>query len=269
LANAHWVLGNTLQMKGQSRAAEQEYRQAVGLLAQVVQDWPGEIFYRSYLTMLCNGYGRLLFEGGKRSEASQQYRQSIEHCRQLQKEPKGELANAVRFIESLTLMGDLLLAEGDRKGASAHYHEALGLAEKLAAQNERFDGELAWFFVSCRHPDFSNPARALGLAKKAVDRSKGTDADHWNTLGVAEYRLGNWKDAVASLENAKRLHKEKDPADWLFLAMAQWRLGQKELARDSYERAIKLLSVYEYPPAEASRWRAEAEVLLELKEPTN
>jgi uncharacterized protein HemY len=100
-----------------------------------------------------------------------------------------------------------------------------------------------------------------------VDRSKGENADHWNTLGVVQYRLGNWKDAITSLEKAKKLHNEKDAGDWLFLAMAQWRLGQKELARDSYNRAIELLKVYEYPPAEASRWRAEAAALLGLNEP--
>jgi hypothetical protein len=49
--------------------------------------------------------------------------------------------------------------------------------------------------------------------------------------------------------------------------MAQWKLGQKELARASYNRAVKLVNENEYPPAEASHWRAEAEVLLGLNEP--
>jgi serine/threonine protein kinase/tetratricopeptide (TPR) repeat protein len=264
LANAHWVLGNTLRMKGQSRTAEKEYRQAVDLLAQVVEDWPGEILYRTYLTMLRNTYGLLLFEGGKRAEAIQQFRQSIKLCRQLQKDPKRELANADRFIESLTLMGDVVYAEGDRKGASSYYREALDLAEKLAKQNADFGNDLAWFLVACPDPEFRNPARALAIAQKIVDSSKGENADHWNTLGVAQYRFGNWGDAVASLEKAKKLHKENDAADWLFLAMAQWRLGRKQQARKSYQRAGELLNTYEYPPAEASRWRAEA-AALELK----
>jgi hypothetical protein len=49
--------------------------------------------------------------------------------------------------------------------------------------------------------------------------------------------------------------------------MAQWRLGEKQTARDCYDRAVKLLSIYEYPPAEPSRFRAEAAELLGLKEP--
>jgi uncharacterized protein HemY len=95
-----------------------------------------------------------------------------------------------------------------------------------------------------------------------VGGSGGRVGGCWNTLGVAQYRLGKWKDAAVSLEEARHLHKDKDAADWLFLAMAQWRLGQKQLARASYNRALGLLSVYEYPPAEVNRWRDEAAALL-------
>jgi tetratricopeptide (TPR) repeat protein len=267
LGHAHYHLGNTLRGTGRSRAAEEEYRQTVTFLAQAVQNWPRVVYYRGFLAWFRRTYGNLLFEGGKRAEASQQYRQSIEIYRKIQKESGRELANADGFIESLTVMGDLLFAEGDRKGASVYYREALDLSEKLAKQNVDFENGLAWFLVACADPNFRKPARALGLARKVVHRSEGKNADHLNTLGVAQYRLGNWKDAVAALEKAKQLHKEKDQADWLFLAMAQWHLGQKQLGRESYNRAIKLLNVYEYPPAESSRWRAEAQALLGLKEP--
>jgi serine/threonine protein kinase/Flp pilus assembly protein TadD len=267
LAHAHFHLGNSLRFKGQSGAALEEFRQAVDFQAQAVKDWPGEILFRTFLAWFRSGYGVLLFEGGKRQVAFQQFRQSIELYRQVQKESKPELANAEKCIECLTLMGDLLFAEGDRKGAAAYYREALDLTEKLAAQNASFENDLAWFLVACADTAFRDPARALGIAQQVVDRSKGNNADHWNTLGVAHYRLGNWKDAVASLEKARQLHKEKDAGDWLFLAMAQWRLGQKEKALDSYNRALDILKVYEYPPGEASRWRAEAEALLGLKEP--
>jgi serine/threonine protein kinase/tetratricopeptide (TPR) repeat protein len=266
LAYAHWLLGNVLRMKGRSRAAEEEYRQAVDFLAQVVEDWPGEVLFRTLLTMFRHSYGLLLFEGGKRPEAIQQYQQAIELCRQLQKEPKRELANAERFTESLTLMGDLLFAEGDRKGAATHYREALGLMEKLAQQNAKYEADLAWFLVACADPDFRSPARAVALSKKAVDKSEGKDGNLWNTLGVAQYRLGDWQAALDSLEKANRLRGGREAEDWLWLAMAQWRLGQKEMARDSYKHAVELLKKHEYPPAETSRWRAEAAALLGLKE---
>jgi serine/threonine protein kinase len=266
LAHAHYGLGNSLRFKGQSGAALEEFHQAVDFQAQAVKDWPGEIQFRMWLAYFRNGSGLLLFEGGRRPEAIDQCRQAIELYRQLQKESRRELANAEKFIESLTLMGDSLYAEGDRKGASSYYREALDLTQKLAAQNASFENDLAWFLVACADADFRNPARALGIAQKVVDRSAGQDADPWNTLGVAQYRLDKWEDAVASLEKAKKLHKENDAGDWLFLAMAQWRLGQKQQARESYQRAGELLKKYEYPPAEASRWRAEAAAVLGLDE---
>jgi serine/threonine protein kinase len=262
LAHAHYHLGNSLRAMGQPRAAAEEYRQAVDSLAQAVADWPRMVYARGFLAWFRRQYGLQLFELGKRTEALEQYRQSIEIYRTLQKETGRELANAEQFIESLTLMGDLLFAQGDRKGASVHYSEALALTEKLAKQNVRFEDDLAWFLVACADEGFRNPARALGIAQKAVDRSKGKSADCWNTLGVVHYRLGNWKDAVAALQKATELHKQKDADDWLFLAMTQWRLGEKQLARASYNRAIELLTAREYTPAETSRWRAEADALM-------
>jgi tetratricopeptide (TPR) repeat protein len=213
-------------------------------------------------------YGLLLFEGGNRAEASEQYRKSIELYRDLQKESGRELAYAEGLIESLTLMGDLLFAEGDRKGACEYYCEALYLTEKQAQQNARFEGDLAWFLVACADPDFRDPARALELARKAVARPGGKeDGNLCNTLGVAQYRLGDWQGALMSLEKANHLREEREAEDWLFLAMAHWKLGQKVAALDSYNSAVKLVNKKEYPPAETSRWRAEAAELLGLNEP--
>ena len=88
----------------------------------------------------------------------------------------------------------------------------------------------------------------------------------WNTLGVAQYRQGQWKAAVASLEKAHRLCQDRDEGTWLFLAMAHWRLGEEQTARTCYGRAAKLSAVFEYPRAQESRWRAEATALLGIKE---
>jgi serine/threonine protein kinase/Flp pilus assembly protein TadD len=267
LAHAHYTLGNTLRFKGQSSAAEKEFRQAVDFQAQAVEDWPRHMRDRTFLAYFRCYYGTLLFEGGKRPEAFQQFRQSIGLYRQLQKESKRELANSEKFIDCLWFMGDLLFAEGDREAASPYYREARDLLEKEEKQNAHFGSELAWFLLACPDPAFRDPARALELAKKSVARSEGKDGNLWNTLGVAQYRLGDWQAALDSLEKANRLRGERQAEDWFFLTMAQWQIGQKEVAQASYNRAVKLLSVYEYPPVELSRWRAEAAELLGLKEP--
>jgi WD40 repeat protein/serine/threonine protein kinase len=55
------------------------------------------------------------------------------------------------------------------------------------------------------------------------------------TLGAAQYRAGNYKDALATLEAADHLHPHT-PACMAFLAMTQRRLGQEEQARATLAR---------------------------------
>jgi Flp pilus assembly protein TadD len=83
----------------------------------------------------------------------------------------------------------------------------------------------------------------------------------WTTLGVAQFRQGQWQAAVVSLENADRIYQCRDEGTLWFLAMAKWRLGDKEGARTYYDRADQLAKVYEYPRVEEGRFRDEASQL--------
>jgi hypothetical protein len=55
------------------------------------------------------------------------------------------------------------------------------------------------------------------------------------TLGAAQYRAGKYRDALATLEAADRLHPDT-PAGLAFLAMTRYRLGQEEQARAALAR---------------------------------
>ena len=59
----------------------------------------------------------------------------------------------------------------------------------------------------------------VGIAREAVTLAPKA-GNYWNTLGVAQYRAGDAKAAVAALEESMRLRAGGDPYDWLFLAMA-------------------------------------------------
>jgi uncharacterized protein HemY len=166
-------------------------------------------------------------------------------------------------------MGDLLLADGERKKAAEQYCEALTLREGLAARypdNAQDANELAWFLAVCADPRFRNPARAVSFAQKAVNQVR-QNGGFWNTLGMAQYRAGQWQKAVTALEKAMALGKGGNSSDWLFLAMAHWQLGEKEAARRWYDKAHKELKKFEYPREQEGRWLAEAATLLEFKEP--
>ena len=70
----------------------------------------------------------------------------------------------------------------------------------------------------------------LELARKAV-RLAPERGDFWNTLGVAHYRAGDWKDAAAALGESMRLRDGGDANDWLFMAMVRYRLDEPERQR--------------------------------------
>jgi serine/threonine protein kinase len=264
---AHWNLGINLLERGQSRAAEEELCKAVAYYSQAVRDWPGEPLFRRRLAASKRTYGQVLFEGGKLSEARDQLRASLETLRKLEAESPGLEENQNFLGHSLRFMGDLLRVQGEPEKAAEHYRELRDLKESLVARNPDDVGyahELAWFLVCCADKSFEDPARAVALAQRAVDRHPEIGW-FWRTLGIAQYRLGRWQAAVASLDKAGRLRHDRDEGARLFLAMALWRLDEKGAARASYHRAVQLMSAFEHPREESRRWRTEAAALLGMK----
>jgi tetratricopeptide (TPR) repeat protein len=95
---------------------------------------------------------------------------------------------------------------------------------------------------------------------------------YWNTLGVAHYRAGDWKAAIAALDKSRDLKKGGDADTWLFLAMAQRKLGNHDEARKWYDRAVGWLEKNKAALAkdkaqaeQLRRFHREAEEVLQLK----
>jgi serine/threonine protein kinase/tetratricopeptide (TPR) repeat protein len=265
--SAHNNLANVLRDKGRSRAAEKEWGKAVDYYDQVVKDWPRVPEHRRDLARIERAFGGLLFDGNKRTEATAHVRRSIELLTQLNADFPGRLTVQEELGYSLAAMGDLLTAEGDPQKAEEHYRRALEFKERVLAQQPDIashNNELAWFLTDCRDLRFRDPGRALVLAQKAVTLTRGENGSYLNTLGVVQYRLGECKAAVAALQRAQQRHGEGDDGDWLYLAMAYWKLREKQKAHDCYDRAVNLLSAFEYPPESSVRLRAEAAQLLEI-----
>jgi serine/threonine protein kinase/Tfp pilus assembly protein PilF len=120
---------------------------------------------------------------------------------------------------------------------------------------------LAWFLAAHPDPRLRNPVRAVELANKAVQLAPGL-GEVWNTLGVARYRAGDWKGAIAALQQSMALRNGGDSFDWFFLAMAQWQQNEQGEARDWYHRAVRWMETYNPENTELRRFRAEAAELM-------
>jgi uncharacterized protein HemY len=92
-----------------------------------------------------------------------------------------------------------------------------------------------------------------------VFKQQPDDARAWLTLGIARCRLGEWKPAVEAINKSAQLRGGGDGSDLFYLAMAQEHLGEKELARQSYARAIKWMDKYRPKDPELRRLREEVE----------
>ncbi len=120
---------------------------------------------------------------------------------------------------------------------------------------------LAWYLATCPDPRVRKPDRAVQLAAQATQLAPNGGAN-WNTLGVAQYRAGQFKQAVTSLSKSMQLRSGGDAFDWFFLAMAHWQLKNKEEARKWYDKAVGWMEKSKPDDEELRRFRAEAAELL-------
>ncbi len=111
--------------------------------------------------------------------------------------------------------------------------QALALAERYPVDAMGLNNA-SWSVV--RLPDAEAAAYRLALRQaEAACRNRPEYGVFLNTLGVAQYRVGQYREAAATLTHAHELNSVanhgSDPADLAFLAMAQHRQGQPENAR--------------------------------------
>jgi tetratricopeptide (TPR) repeat protein len=123
-----------------------------------------------------------------------------------------------------------------------------GIVREPGAASERYRQALRWAEAACR----LQPGNGNFL----------------NTLGVAQYRVGQYRDALTTLTqaeplNAKR-YKGSFPGDPAFLAMAHFQLGQKDQAITALSRLRERMKEPRWAhDAESQAFPREAEALLQ------
>jgi tetratricopeptide (TPR) repeat protein len=117
-------------------------------------------------------------------------------------------------------------------------------------------------------PEFRNAPEAIALSERALGLWQG-EWSYYNTLGIAYYRAGRYRDAVAALERSLANGAgQNDAADLYFLAMCHHRLGAPDRARECLARAQTWsdrakTDLPREDSQELGQFRAEAEHLIE------
>jgi tetratricopeptide (TPR) repeat protein len=144
--------------------------------------------------------------------------------------------------------------------------QALALAE-ARRQDPMVLNEASWAVVRKPSADASAYRLALRQAEEAC-RLAPDNGDLINTLGVAQYRAGQYQPAVETLAQSERLNAKRFqgsiPSDLAFLAMAHHRLGQTEKALDYLNRLRETMKKPRWTQnEEAQGFVGEAETLVQ------
>ena len=152
-----------------------------------------------------------------------------------------------------------------RTGMRALYDKTFEILKSKphALHNAGHHNGAAWLLATCPDVKLRDPALAVAHAKKAVELAPGSGGT-WNTLGVAQYRNGDWKAAVEALMKSVQFGKGGNSFDFFFLAVAHWQLNEKDKARAWYDQAIAWMDKHNSQDKELKRFRVEATDLLGL-----
>ena len=254
----------------------------LGQLDKAVADYSKAIELDSKHALAWHGRGAVYNQLGQPDKAVAEFSRAIElepkdrsnwNSRGVAYVKLGELDRAIadyskaieldpKYASAWNNRGSARSKQGKRDEGIADYSKAIELDPKLA---------MAWHNRGLEYFRLGQPDKAIADYSKAIELDPKF-AGHWQGVGLAHYRAGNWKAAVAALDKSLELHPAGDAYDWLFLAMAHWKLGHADEARRAYERAVQWLEKNSENLAknqrtadDLRRFRAEAEVLLELK----
>ena len=264
LARSHGHLGIVLGQTGRFAEAEQILRQAVRIREKAAADvrHTPEACQETALTYRSLGW--LLAASGQPREAENAYLQALALMGKVLDELPA-LAN-YRLQQAMTQsdLGNLYASSGDSQKAKPLFQQALA-GFRLACEGNPDDPDspnyLARFLATCPDALFRDPAQAVALAAKAVAQAP-RDGAYWNTLGIAQYRAGDWKAAIQALETSMPLRSGGNGFDWIFLAMAHWQLGDQEQAHKQYDQTVQWMQKNQPKNEELLRFRVEAAELL-------
>jgi serine/threonine protein kinase/tetratricopeptide (TPR) repeat protein len=159
-------------------------------------------------------------------------------------------------VMALGERGLVLKALGRASEALAVYERAIGLDPGDAVVHNN----LAWLRATSDVAGIRDVNEAVTHALEAVRLDPS--GNHHNTLGVAFYRAGCFKECIDALSKSVELRSGGDAFDFFFLAMAHGRLGEKERAREWYDRGVAWTEKNRPEDEDLRRFRAEAAELL-------
>jgi WD40 repeat protein/tRNA A-37 threonylcarbamoyl transferase component Bud32 len=181
---------------------------------------------------------------------------------------------AVRLVQSLVAQyqfKDDVLAQIRREPHLSEplRREALALVKNWPEPSPESLNYASWAVVRIGNGAAASYRLAVRQAEAAC-RLIPDYGKYLNTLGVAQYRVGRYREALATLQKAEPINRKQDtarlPADLAFVAMAQYQLGHKEEAAQTLDRLRARMQISLWGRnADSQAFLREAETLIAAK----
>jgi tetratricopeptide (TPR) repeat protein len=229
LAVAYLLLGELQQKQGKRAEAEAAVRKSIDYGEQAVALDPDRPLPKHNLEVA---------------------RQTLDGLReQALQEEIAKLSRAERFADAVELFLRGIDEQEEQARAGQDRPAAL---RRLASRLDR----LAWFLAHCPDGRVRDTGAAVRRARRATELQPDV-GDYWYTLAMTQYRNGDWRDSLASLEKVKGREGGFDASAWLLVAMNRQQLKQREEARAALRQAAEWL--------EEQQRKAEGNALLRLQ----
>jgi tetratricopeptide (TPR) repeat protein len=256
---------------GKPEEAARLLREAIAVRERMIANYSN--YYEQWQRLFYeqNQLGDCLLAMGRPQEAEETIRRSVATGHKLVEAFPDALDKSTCLGRGHYALG-LLFQDTDRpqeaaeafREAKKYFEEA---ADKFPDARPRWAPvhNLAWFLADCPATQFRDPARAAKLAQHALQFAPQS-GHYWLVLGVAQYRTGQAKVSLESLQKSMAFLAGGDSRHWFILAMAHGQLGNKAEARKWYDQAIKWMEKNQPKDGQLRRYRAEAAELLGVKE---
>jgi len=258
--------GKRLIAAGARADAHKTFERSRDLLDQLSRDFPGLPIYRESLASNRFDTARLLHSLGKDKQAEIAFREAIAGF-ELLVNMFEKLPRYRQQLASYSRQFSLFLLQQKRATeAESMYRLALSHSERLAndfPEEADHSRQFARYLVFSPIANLRDPERAVAAARHAVDLAP-TNANFWNTLGLAQYRAGRSADAIASLQKSVELRGQPSVADGLGLSLSFAQAGNLVQAREWYDRTESRLKDQRSISSDVRRLRNEAADVLKV-----
>jgi serine/threonine protein kinase len=270
---------------GRYDEAVELHRRAEKLHERIAADFPGIVDYKENLFTSRRNLASTLMGAGRHDEAAEAARRGVELGEELlEKDPSSpELRHLL--AQALHVLGEASKASRPELAVGC-FDRSYAILDRLVVDHPdvpEFRADLAQNCL-CDAEDFvATPGDPLHRPEVGLQRARRRGElipqANWY-LGWAQYRLGDWKGCIETLEKSRVESRQRDDFDFI-LAMAYWKVGDRSRARAEFERADALLPGYvrdceekrkrgiwtKPDPAVVRRIRAEAATLLGVAVP--